>query len=106
MKTGKMKSYYYYERDEKKRPVVTHCLLAKFEGDELKKVAKGITKCSDMDSPWKKRGRDIAFARATQAFTNDCSQMDKGKLFWKKLSHDLVFSHLTEKDKRLLQINA
>lgn len=94
-----MKTYFYYERDDQKRPMVTHCLLN--VGGIL---AKGVARCSKKDSPCKLRGRQIAWNRARQAMQNDCSQMDKGGTFWKKLSHDLIYSRLTELDKRLLKL--
>ena len=94
-----MKSYYYYERDEKRKPIITHCLLV---DDGL--VSKGIAKCSRKEMPSKKLGKEISQGRALQAMKSGCSQMDKAKVFWKKLSHDLVFSHLTSIDKKILKI--
>ena len=95
-----MKAYYYYERDEKRRPVVTHCLL---NDDGL--LALGIAKCSKKDFPIKKRGREIAYQRALRAFMYDCSKMDKCRTFWKQISHDFVFDHLTPVDRRILRID-
>lgn len=76
----------------------THCLLV--NGDRL---AKGVAKCSRKDSPCKKTGKHIAYMRAKQAIDNQCSQMDKGKLFWKKLSNEMVISHMTRIDEKLLK---
>lgn len=96
-----MKAYYYYERDYENRPMVTHCLL-----NDGGKLSKGVAKCSKMDNPDKLLGRHIAFERAYQAMENNCSQMDKGKTFWKKLNHDSVFSHLTYLDKKILKLDS
>jgi hypothetical protein len=95
-----MKTYFYYERDEEKRPMITHCLLQNFSGT----LSKGIAKCSSEDSPCKAIGRLIAEGRALKAMLNDCSQMDKGQTFWKKISHGDLFPHLTEIDKRILKM--
>ena len=94
-----MKAYYYYERDEENRPVITHCLL---NSDGV--LAKGVAKCSEKDNPDKRLGKQIAYGRAYHALMG-CSQMDKGHTFWKKLSHDLIFSHLTNIDKKILRLN-
>ena len=94
-----MKSYYYYERDGLNRPMVTHCLL-----NDNGVLSKGIAKCSEKDNPEKALGKHIAFERAHQAMANNCSQMDKGHMFWKKISHDLIFSHLTTIDKKILRM--
>ena len=58
-----MKPKYYYLRDGNNRPVVSVCLLAQ-SGD----IARGVAICSPLDCPNKKRGRDISFGRAIQAF--------------------------------------
>jgi hypothetical protein len=44
-----MKVFYTYERDEKRRPMTTRCLLIKDD-----KVVFGQAKCSDKDRPVKK----------------------------------------------------
>jgi hypothetical protein len=94
-----MKTYYYYDRDEDRKPMTTHCLL---NNDGI--LSKGIARCSEKDSPCKKLGKSIAYGRAVQAMENNCSQMDKGAQFWKKISHDLIFSHLTSVDKKILRM--
>jgi len=93
-----MQSYYYYERDSEKRPVITHCLV--YDGE---KVAKGIAKCSRKDSPSKKIGRHISYMRAEQALKNRCSQMDKGNVFWKKLYNSKVLENATYTDEKILK---
>ena len=93
-----MQSYYYYERDSKRRPIVTHCLV--FDGN---KVAKGVAKCSAKDSPCKRTGRHISLQRAEQALKNKCSQMDKGGVFWKKLFSAKVFENATYTDEKIFK---
>ena len=99
-----MKKYFYYERQRHRQtdnvPVVTHCLLV-----DQGIVAKGISKCSKNDNPNKALGRHIALQRAICAMNYNHSQMDKGNTFWKKLSHDMVFSNLTSIDKKLLKVD-
>lgn len=99
-----MKKYFYYERKKHRKtnnvPVVTHCLI-----NHKGLVSKGIAKCSDKDNPNKALGRHIAEQRAIMALKCNCSQRDKGDQFWKKLSHDMVFSHLTNIDRKLLRVD-
>lgn len=61
-----MKTYFYYERDRKNRPIVTVCLIK--DGDM---VGRGIAICSDKDIPCKKVGRAIAFERARSVIKRD-----------------------------------
>jgi hypothetical protein len=58
-----MKYFYYYLRDEDKKPVVTVCL-----GYENGEHARGVAICSLEDSPNKKVGRRIARAKMLKAF--------------------------------------
>ena len=99
-----MKKYFYYERQRHRQtdnvPVVTHCLLV-----DQGIVSKGISKCSKNDNPNKVLGRHIALQRAICAMNYNCSQMDKGNTFWKKLNHNMVFSNLTNIDKKLLRVD-
>lgn len=54
-----------YERDEKRKPVVTRCLL--YNGGH---TALGQAICSEKDNPCKKVGRAIAEGRARKALNN------------------------------------
>lgn len=57
-----MKTIFYYERTEDKKPLITICLIRK-NGD----YARGVAYCSFLDNPSKKRGRAIAEGRALKA---------------------------------------
>lgn len=57
------KEYFYYLRDEQRKPVVTVCLII-----ANNYVSRGVAICSDMDCPCKKTGRAIARGMATRAF--------------------------------------
>lgn len=59
-----MQVHYFYERDEKNRPVKTRCVLYE-PGSNL--VSFGQAVCSDKDNPNKKIGRSIAVGRAKKA---------------------------------------
>lgn len=61
-----MKEYYYYERDENNRPIVTVCLLQP-DINNPNAFARGVAICNDCESPIKKRGRAIAKGRALKA---------------------------------------
>ena len=50
---------YYYIRDERKRPIITVCLV-RAERANGNDIARGIAVCSEKDSPCKKVGRAIA----------------------------------------------
>jgi len=66
-----MKEYYYYIRDEEKKPRITVCLLQ--VDDPSKKInciAKGIAICCMKDNPCKKEGRNLAKERALLALKN------------------------------------
>ena len=56
---------YYYHRDSGWNPVVTVCLLK----DDGGNIGKGVAVCSSLESPCKRRGRQIARGRAMQALT-------------------------------------
>lgn len=60
-----MKEHFYYIRDDRRRPVITVCILS--ENGVAK--AKGMAVCSLQDNPSKKVGREIAKNRAYHAFT-------------------------------------
>ena len=62
--------HYYYLRDKSNRPAITICLI-----EALNNIGKGISICSDADSPSLKYGRDKARGRAEKALYNgkdDC----------------------------------
>ena len=58
-----MEEYYYYLRDEQKRPIVTVCLI-KHNGI----INRGVAICSKQDNPVKKIGRNVSYGRAYRAF--------------------------------------
>jgi len=58
---------YYYGRDAGWNPVVTICLLK----NEAGHVAKGMAICSNLETPCKRKGRDIARGRALQALVRE-----------------------------------
>ena len=64
-----MLHYYYYFRDEQKRPVQTYCLLF-MGGDTTGDYARGIAVCSKKDHPCKKIGRAIATGRALKSLVH------------------------------------
>lgn len=66
---GIEKTYFYHLRDDKKRPVVTICLLKDFNG----RVHRGISICSPRDFPRKVVGRGIAYSRALSAYNQELS---------------------------------
>ena len=60
-----MKKYFRYIRDDKRRPVITRCLIY----DPMTNLVKfGQAVCSDKDNPNKKIGKAIAEGRAKKAF--------------------------------------
>ncbi len=61
-----MREIYYYNRDWKKRPIVTNCLL-----EDKGRVVRGRAVCSADDVPCKKIGRAIAHQRATAALARE-----------------------------------
>lgn len=61
-----METFYTYLRDEKKRPIVTRCILID-DGNTY----FGQAMCSDKDAPVKKVGRAKAYGRAIQAKHSD-----------------------------------
>lgn len=62
-----MEERIYYERDDKKRPIITVCIL---EDPNGKHYYKGTAVCSPKDAPRKSFGRMLAYGRATKAFVN------------------------------------
>ena len=58
-----MKAFYYYNRDNKKRPVITKCFIT--DGVTW---SRGVAVCSLKDNPCKKVGKRIAYRRAMHAF--------------------------------------
>ena len=56
---------YRYIRDEKKRPMVTMCLIE--HGDSY---SMGVAICSEKDNPAKKIGRGISYGRAMKALNS------------------------------------
>lgn len=62
----------YYLRDERRRPLVTVCLLKDMEDGA---TARGVAICSPSDNPEKKYGRQIAETRAFAALEKkDCDE--------------------------------
>jgi hypothetical protein len=60
---GDMKTFFYYDRDDKNRPIGTICFAT-----DGKRYARGVAVCSENDNPCKKTGRRIAQSRALKAF--------------------------------------
>ena len=60
---------YYYVRDDRRRPVITVCLMLDQDG---KVAARGMSVCSKSDNPCKKTGRKIAWQRAEFALSQKC----------------------------------
>lgn len=67
---------YYYIRDEKNRPVITICLMK--DGN---KISRGLSVCSEKDSPCKKVGRAIAKARAVYALNSEKNNLEMNRHF-------------------------
>jgi len=59
-----MRRFFHYERDNRRRPVVTHCVL--FDED-TGLFSMGTAVCSKKDQPVKRVGRQIAEGRAKKA---------------------------------------
>lgn len=108
---------YYHGRDDEEKPRATVCLISVKCRDGSVDVAKGVSICSNEDSPNKFIGRRRAWARAMRALKN---QESTGHIYaqkaWDvlfKLNFDcfgLIFSSafnptLTDLDKKLLEIN-
>jgi hypothetical protein len=66
-----MREIYYYLRDKMNRPVVTVCLLVNETA-----MARGIAVCSVRDQPYKKKGRNIARARAAYGLSLGVTSTD------------------------------
>jgi hypothetical protein len=62
----KLETLYYYFRDSKKAPRITVCLL--YNRETGKPIARGTTFCSVKETPYKKKGREDACARAIVAW--------------------------------------
>ena len=73
-----MNAKYYYYRNEEKQPLITVCLL-KLNNE----IGKGVAICSNKDFPYKKKGRQIAYARAMKAIgtkkNNDTISMKRAR---------------------------
>ena len=82
MEPIKAEAYYYY-RDTEKKPIITVCLLKAEQA-----IGKGIAICSDLDSPCKRTGRQIAKGRAIQALvhritTQPVNRIEALTVLWK-----------------------
>lgn len=69
-----METYFYYERDEDRRPYKTFCLVK--AGD---KIAKGIAICSEKDQCEKRKGKMIAQARALETILTGAIRFSGGR---------------------------
>lgn len=63
---------FVYLRDKENRPIVTICLLRDKANNMF---GKGVSICSDMDYPIKKKGRSIAYERAFTALITQKSSL-------------------------------
>ena len=101
---------YYYDRDNKNRPIITVCLL-QANGD----VARGVARCSKQDNPCKKTGRKIARDRAVHAMktkSDNCAVNNKdarvdvavaiGIGYWRDLHKSSFNPSLTEREAKLI----
>jgi hypothetical protein len=85
---------YYYERDGKNRPMVTHCLIKLADN-----IGHGIAVCSIKDQPCKKIGRAIASGRALKCLQTEKNNYDSSAhLFKAEFQPDL-----TDFEKRLME---
>lgn len=99
---------YYYIRDERKRPIITVCLVRaeRANGDD---IARGIAVCSEKDSPCKKVGRAIAKARAIYALTSEKDNLEMNRSWLPLLAFSFGFPKsyfnpkLTKYEKRLFE---
>lgn len=90
--------FYYYMRDDKKRPVQTYCLIINknnLDGEH----ARGMAFCSEKDQPCKKIGRAIASGRAVKALKEKHDLYDKSN----KLCVASYKPILTDFEKHLLE---
>ena len=55
--------FYYYNRDEQQRPIITVCFIT-----DGVRHARGIAYCSVNDNPCKTTGRKLAWSRAKRAW--------------------------------------
>jgi hypothetical protein len=96
-----MRVFYTYERDEKRRPMTTRCLLIKED-----RVTFGQAKCSDKDRPVKKVGRAKAMGRALRAAERGITEFSSknNERFFKSLSR-ISGAVLNEAEKRWLENN-
>lgn len=88
--------HYYYDRDVKRRPIKTHCIIISEEGF----IAKGTAICSKKDQPYKNLGKLIAFQRAVAALASGSSKYDEKKKFYKYIFDP----ELNEREKRIVRI--
>lgn len=65
-----MKTYYYYTRDDSRKPVGTHCFIV-----SGKQYARGTAICSPRDEPNKALGKRIATGRAIKAMSSQRSKV-------------------------------
>lgn len=91
-----MKRFIHYERDEQRRPMVTHCVL--FD-EATGRSSMGTAVCSKHDQPVKKVGQLIAEGRAMKGLGNipDRVYANSGKRkFIKRIagSADFIFPYL------------
>ena len=93
-----MKAYYFYERDSKRRPMKTACLLMV---NNL--LAVGISLCnSKLDQPVKKIGRELSYIRALEAIlTKSSKKFEKSEVYRYIFNPNIdkipVFKKLVEK---------
>ncbi|KKM32240.1 hypothetical protein LCGC14_1565890 [marine sediment metagenome] len=69
-----MKEFYYYLRDNDNRPLVTVCLM-----QSNINFSRGVAICSNLDSPCKRVGRNIAHERASHAMKVQGSTCPMGR---------------------------
>lgn len=67
-----LQEIYYYVRDDRRRPIITVCLLV--EGGQA--IAKGVAVCSQLDNPSKQIGRSIAKGRAVKVLNYHAERYD------------------------------
>jgi hypothetical protein len=99
VKGGIMQMFFTYERDEKRRPMTTRCILIKDD-----RVTFGQAKCSDKDRPVKKVGRAKATGRALRAAERNITEFSSknNERFFKSLSC-ISGAILNEAEKRWLE---
>lgn len=93
-----MKTFFTYERDGQRRPMVTRCILVKDD-----KITFGQAMCSDKDRPVKKVGRAKAFGRAVRACERKKSEIGtKNNISFFKYLNKVNDAVLNEAEKRWL----